>query len=68
MRYAGHVALMREKRNATGFGYESQKEIYHYEDLYVGGRTILKWILEKKEAVEWTEFICPEIRSSGGLL
>jgi hypothetical protein len=36
MRWAGHVARMGEKRNA----YRSQKE-----DLDVGGRIILKWMV-----------------------
>jgi hypothetical protein len=30
-----------------GFWWESQKERDHSEDLDVGGRIILKWILEK---------------------
>jgi hypothetical protein len=29
------------------FGWESQEERDHYEDLEVGGRIILRWILEK---------------------
>jgi hypothetical protein len=33
------------------FWWESQKETYHYEDQDVGGRIILKWILEKKDGV-----------------
>jgi hypothetical protein len=31
----------------TGFWWENQKERYHYEDLDIGGRIILKWTLEK---------------------
>jgi hypothetical protein len=31
----------------SGFWWESQKEIDYYEDLYVDGRIILGWILEK---------------------
>jgi hypothetical protein len=30
-----------------GFLWESQKERDHYGDVDVGGRVILKWILEK---------------------
>jgi hypothetical protein len=30
-----------------GFWWESQKERDHYEDLDVGGRIILEWILER---------------------
>jgi hypothetical protein len=29
-----------------GFWWERQKVIDHYEDIIVGGRIILKWILE----------------------
>jgi hypothetical protein len=36
-----------EKRNALGFWWESQKERDHEEDQDVGGRIILKWILER---------------------
>jgi hypothetical protein len=30
-----------------GFWWESQKETDHYEDLGVGGKIILRWILER---------------------
>jgi hypothetical protein len=40
----------------------------HSEDLNVGGRVILEWILEKKGAKLWTGFIWLRIRTSGGLL
>jgi hypothetical protein len=29
------------------YWWESQKERYHWEDQDVGGRTILKWILDR---------------------
>jgi hypothetical protein len=38
---------MEEKRNDIGYWWESQKVRDHWEDLDVGGRTILKWILER---------------------
>jgi hypothetical protein len=44
MRWAGHVALMGEKRNAYRILVGKPKE---KEDLDVGGKIILKWILEK---------------------
>jgi hypothetical protein len=47
MRWAGHVARMREKRNAYRVLRESQKVKDHWEDKGVGGWTILKWILER---------------------
>jgi hypothetical protein len=46
MRSAGHVARMGRKGMDIGVLWESQKERYHREDLDVGGRTILKLILE----------------------
>jgi hypothetical protein len=36
---------MGEKRNAYRISWESQKERDHWEDLDVGGWTILEWIL-----------------------
>jgi hypothetical protein len=47
MRLAGHVARMGEKRNAYMILVGKQKERDHWEDQDVGGRTILKWILER---------------------
>jgi hypothetical protein len=43
MRRTGDVASMRVKWNS--YRILSQKESNHYEDLDVGGRIILKWIL-----------------------
>jgi hypothetical protein len=43
MRWAGHVARLREARNAYRFWWESQKERDHGEDQGLGGWTILKW-------------------------
>jgi hypothetical protein len=42
MRLSGHVAGMH-----IGYWSESQKVRDHWEDLDVGGWTLLKWILEK---------------------
>jgi hypothetical protein len=47
MRWAGHVARMGRSRMHIGFWWESQKVKDHWEDLDVGGWTILKWILER---------------------
>jgi hypothetical protein len=38
---------MGEKRNAYRIWWESKKERDHWEDLNVGGRIILEWILER---------------------
>jgi hypothetical protein len=40
----------------------------HWEDLDVGGRIILRWILERKDGVVWTGLIWLRIGTSGGLL
>jgi hypothetical protein len=47
MRWVGLVVRVGEKKTHTGFWRESQKERDHWEDLDVGGRIRLKWILEK---------------------
>jgi hypothetical protein len=44
MRLARHVARMRVKR---GYWCENRKERDHQEDQDVGGRIIIKWILER---------------------
>jgi hypothetical protein len=40
----------------------------HYKNLDVGGRIILRWILEKEDGVVWTGFIWHKIGTSAGLL
>jgi hypothetical protein len=51
-----------------GFLWESQKERYHQEDLDVGRRIILEWILESYDEVVWTGLIWLRIGTSAGLL
>jgi hypothetical protein len=51
-----------------GYWWESQKERDHWEDQYVGGWTILKWILETEDAMVWIGLIWLRIGTSGGLL
>jgi hypothetical protein len=47
VRWSGHVACMEIKGIIIiGFWWESRKEI-HYWELDVGGKVILKWILDK---------------------
>jgi hypothetical protein len=47
MRWAGHVARMGERRGEvfTGFWLGSSKVRDHWEDLGLGGRITLRWIL-----------------------
>jgi hypothetical protein len=45
--WAGYVAQLGEKRMHIKFWWESQKEKDHMEGLVVGGRIILKLILER---------------------
>jgi hypothetical protein len=47
MRWAGHVARMGRREMHIGYWWENQKERDHWEDQDVGGRTILKWILDR---------------------
>jgi hypothetical protein len=62
IRWAGHVARMGEKRNAYRIlmGMPEGKR--------PGGWTILKWILERQDAVVWIGLIWLRIGTSGGLL
>jgi hypothetical protein len=48
--------------------WESQKERGHWEDQNVGGRRILKWILERYDGMVWIGFVWLRIGTSGGLL
>jgi hypothetical protein len=41
----------------VGFWWKSQKERDHYEELDVGGKIILKLILEASNVMLWTGFI-----------
>jgi hypothetical protein len=47
VRLAWKVACMGRRGMHVGFWWESQKERDHYEDLDVGGKIVLRWILEK---------------------
>jgi hypothetical protein len=51
-----------------GYWRESQKVSDHWEDLDVGGWTILKWILEGWDGMGWIGLIWLRIETSGGLL
>jgi hypothetical protein len=56
-----------EEKCIQGFGGKARrKETTRKTD--VGGRIILKWVLEKWDGVVWTGFIWLKIGASGGLL
>jgi hypothetical protein len=57
---------MGERRNAYRWG--SQKVRDHWEDLDIGGWTILKWILEGEVGMVWIGLIWLRIGTSGGVL
>jgi hypothetical protein len=47
VRWAGHVPYMGRRGMHAGFWWENRKERDHYEDLDIGGRIILRWILRR---------------------
>jgi hypothetical protein len=46
IRWVGHIACVLELRNEHFISFRKPKERHHLTELGVGGRTILKWILE----------------------
>jgi hypothetical protein len=68
MRWEGHVAYIEEKLNSCRCWWKSHKERDDWEGLDIGGRIILKRILEKWDGVVWTGFIQLRIGTSGGFL
>jgi hypothetical protein len=57
---------MGKKRNAYKTFVEKPKG--KGEDLDIGGRIMLKWILERSDGVVWTGLIWLRIGASGGIL
>jgi hypothetical protein len=53
MRWAGHAAEWERRGMHIGYLWGSQKVRDHWEDLDVGGWTILKLILERWDAMDW---------------
>jgi len=65
----GGTHRMHERREMhTKFGQKTLKGRDNSEDIGVGRRTILEWILGKQRGKVWTGFIWLRIGSSGGLL
>jgi hypothetical protein len=58
----------RDKWNAYRILLGSQKERDHQEDLDIGGRIILRLILEREDGVVWTGLIWLRLETGGGLL
>jgi hypothetical protein len=57
---------MGEKRNPYMILVEKPEGKRPLEDLHVGGRIILEWILERWDEVVWAGFIWLRIGTSGG--
>jgi hypothetical protein len=55
MRRAGHVARMGIRGMHIGYRWERQEERDHWEDQDLGGWTILEWILERWNNVDWID-------------
>jgi hypothetical protein len=68
MRLAKHVARMGRRGMQIGFWWGSEKERDLQEDLDIGGRIILRWILERQDGVVWTGLIWLRIGTNGGPL
>jgi hypothetical protein len=46
-RWARHVERMRRLGTRTGYWWESQRDRDRKKEQYIGGWTLLRWILEK---------------------
>jgi hypothetical protein len=60
-----YVWVIREMH--AGFWWENLRERDTLEDLGVGGRIILKWILKKCDGMAWTGSMWARIGKSGRL-
>jgi hypothetical protein len=47
MRWAGHVARMKNRRGYAGFWWGNLTEIDHFGEKGIDGRIILRWIFRK---------------------
>jgi hypothetical protein len=66
MRWAGHVALMGERRDYRRFWWGNLRERDHLKDKGVDGRIILKHIFRKWDMVVWTGSSWLRIGTGGG--
>jgi hypothetical protein len=67
IRWAGRVARM-GKRNIYRILVGQPEGKNHLQELDIGGKTILKWILERQDGLVWIGLIWLRIGTSGGLL
>jgi hypothetical protein len=67
LRWAGHVALMGERRGVYGFYWGNKRERDHLGDPGVDGRIILRWIFRKRHVRVWTGSTWVRIGTCGGL-
>jgi len=68
MRWAGHVAHMRERRGVYGVLVEKPEVRDHLGDPGIGGRIILRWIFRKWDVGVWTGSSWLRIGTVGGHL
>jgi hypothetical protein len=68
MRWAWHVAQMREERGVIGFWWENLRERDLWGDAGVDGMVILGWIFRKWDLGVWTGFSWLRIETGGGQL
>jgi len=67
MRWAGHVARMKESRGVYRVSGEGNlRERDHLEDAGLDGKIILSWILRKWDVEVWTESSWHIIGTAGG--
>jgi hypothetical protein len=55
------------RRMHIGYWWENQKARDHWENLDVGGWTILKWILKRYNGMVWIGLIWLRMETGGGL-
>jgi predicted NUDIX family NTP pyrophosphohydrolase len=67
MKWARHVACMREMRN-TQKRRENLKRRDRSEEMGVDGKKISEWTFRKQGGKVWTVFVWFRIETSGGLL
>ena len=68
MRWAGHVARMREERGRIGSWWGNRRERDHSEDLGVDGWIILGWISRRWDVGMGTGLGWPRTGTGGGRL